>query len=59
MASKVFLKTQFQDGSARRPFAATSSVENILSKEGKIENTFEESLFTKKKNLLLQKMFHN
>ena len=29
MASKVFLKTQFQEGSFRSPLAATSIVENI------------------------------
>ena len=30
MASKVFLKTQFQEGSFRSPLAATSIVENIF-----------------------------
>ena len=41
MASKVFLKTQFQEGSFKSPLAATSIVENISYgiKETKLQTT--------------------
>ena len=45
MASKVFLKTQFQDGSFKSPLAATSIVENISYKPQKIQDFFVVWLF--------------